>query len=301
MRKFYREDYKKNIKAREKRRKEYNKNNKEKIKIWNKISYELKKKGVRLAECSMCGSKENLIKHHEDYSKPYDIIILCKDCHNKLHHSKDFSPHSLAEERVYKSDPSVNLTEPLKSDNGVGLDSEDINDICECGHPKKFHDETGECMTSIIHGMDRKFCSCEKFKAKKVVFIERAGKLDKKGIRAVCGTEEEYSKYVKNIQKKKGCGKWYNYDKFRCEGETLCPACSEKEVLDEFGIEDISIEKKGCGKVYGDGNVWKVCKKNGLCPACSKRWKCLICNEEINDGEMCKCMRDYKKGEENET
>ena len=31
------------------------------------------------------------------------------------------------------------------------------------------------------------------------VFIERAGKLDRKGIRAVCGTDEEYDKYVKEM------------------------------------------------------------------------------------------------------
>jgi len=32
-----------------------------------------------------------------------------------------------------------------------------------------------------------------------------------------------------------------------------------------------------------------------------KKWECLICGEEVNDNEMCKCLRDYKelkKGEE---
>ncbi len=27
-----------------------------------------------------------------------------------------------------------------------------------------------------------------------------------------------------------------------------------------------------------------------------KQWECLICGEEVNDNEMCKCMRDAKNG-----
>ena len=39
-------------------------------------------------------------------------------------------------------------------------------------------------------------------KEKTGVFIERAAKLDVKGIRAICGTDEEYSEYVKSLMKK---------------------------------------------------------------------------------------------------
>ena len=39
------------------------------------------------------------------------------------------------------------------------------------------------------------------------VFIERAAKLDREGIRAICGTEEEYSTYVKNQKEVKNNGK----------------------------------------------------------------------------------------------
>ena len=35
------------------------------------------------------------------------------------------------------------------------------------------------------------------------VFIERAAKLDKEGLKAVGGTEEEYNKYVKKLKKTK--------------------------------------------------------------------------------------------------
>jgi len=35
--------------------------------------------------CSICNSNKDLQRHHEDYSNPLDIIILCRKCHNKLH------------------------------------------------------------------------------------------------------------------------------------------------------------------------------------------------------------------------
>ena len=35
----------------------------------------------------MCG-KENVMceGHHTDYSKPYDVMWLCKECHENMHH-----------------------------------------------------------------------------------------------------------------------------------------------------------------------------------------------------------------------
>lgn len=32
-------------------------------------------------KCEQCGSIENLQRHHFDYSKPLDVITLCKKCH----------------------------------------------------------------------------------------------------------------------------------------------------------------------------------------------------------------------------
>lgn len=43
---------------------------------------------IKLSECSNCGSKENLIKHHPDYSMPLKVVILCTRCHNRIHNSK---------------------------------------------------------------------------------------------------------------------------------------------------------------------------------------------------------------------
>jgi hypothetical protein len=33
--------------------------------------------------CVICGGHEHLQRHHDDYSKPLDVQILCHDCHKK--------------------------------------------------------------------------------------------------------------------------------------------------------------------------------------------------------------------------
>ena len=35
--------------------------------------------------CEICNSKLATEKHHPDYSKPREIVFLCKDCHTKIH------------------------------------------------------------------------------------------------------------------------------------------------------------------------------------------------------------------------
>lgn len=35
--------------------------------------------------CSMCKEKVKIEGHHQDYSKPFDVIWLCKSCHWKFH------------------------------------------------------------------------------------------------------------------------------------------------------------------------------------------------------------------------
>lgn len=40
----------------------------------------------RPKKCSLCFSSEGVIQaHHHDYSKPYDVIWVCKSCHIMVH------------------------------------------------------------------------------------------------------------------------------------------------------------------------------------------------------------------------
>lgn len=34
-------------------------------------------------KCSECGSTDSLERHHPDYSKPEEVLILCKKCHTE--------------------------------------------------------------------------------------------------------------------------------------------------------------------------------------------------------------------------
>lgn len=63
------------------------------IEIRYKIKYPEKKiahqearhKAKMKSNCEYCGETEGLHKHHEDYSKPLEVVTLCNDCHHKLH------------------------------------------------------------------------------------------------------------------------------------------------------------------------------------------------------------------------
>lgn len=36
--------------------------------------------------CKNCNSTKNLHMHHPNYSKPLEVVTLCSDCHETLHH-----------------------------------------------------------------------------------------------------------------------------------------------------------------------------------------------------------------------
>ena len=38
------------------------------------------------SHCEKCNTTENLQKHHPDYSKPLEVITLCRKCHIEAHY-----------------------------------------------------------------------------------------------------------------------------------------------------------------------------------------------------------------------
>ncbi len=58
----------------------------EKINAWRKSDRAVRSGKLKRQPCA-CGNPK-AEKHHEDYSKPLDVIWLCARCHGKLHHQK---------------------------------------------------------------------------------------------------------------------------------------------------------------------------------------------------------------------
>lgn len=56
-----------------------------KVKV-RRVVQNAKRRGlIKDRPCVICGSKEQIEHHHENYSKPFEFIYLCAPCHRKLH------------------------------------------------------------------------------------------------------------------------------------------------------------------------------------------------------------------------
>lgn len=66
---------------------EWDRQNSTKRRVHDRTMYAVETgKLVRPSECSKCHKEGLPHAHHEDYSKPYDVIWLCSTCHFYLHH-----------------------------------------------------------------------------------------------------------------------------------------------------------------------------------------------------------------------
>lgn len=58
----------------------------EKYKAHYKMRDNMRDKKIEKPElCSVCGKKKNLEGHHHDYSKPLDVLWVCRKCHIRIH------------------------------------------------------------------------------------------------------------------------------------------------------------------------------------------------------------------------
>lgn len=63
----------------------YRKNNPDKYYAHGKISSAIQQgKIIKPNQCEICGAEGRVEAHHNDYSKPMEIIWCCKKCHYKL-------------------------------------------------------------------------------------------------------------------------------------------------------------------------------------------------------------------------
>ncbi len=67
--------------------KEYLARNPEKKKAWSKWSKALKNGKIVKKPCVVCGSK-SAQGHHKDYSKPLEIVWLCRKHHKDIHYGR---------------------------------------------------------------------------------------------------------------------------------------------------------------------------------------------------------------------
>ena len=72
----------------------YRKKNPEKVRAHSNLNSAVKRGKVIPTPCEVCGNKE-VQAHHHDYSKPKDVIWLCRKHHAKLHKVKKQIDHEL--------------------------------------------------------------------------------------------------------------------------------------------------------------------------------------------------------------
>ena len=64
--------------------KKYRSRNKEKQPAWDKA-----RRGIGAIKieglCQICKIEEAKLRHHEDYSKPREVILICSKCHKDIH------------------------------------------------------------------------------------------------------------------------------------------------------------------------------------------------------------------------
>ena len=156
MQNFYKENYKKHKTNRILKSKRYNSMNKDKIRVWNKVAYSNKRLKIELGKCSNCEAKDNLVKHHPDYSKPFEFIVLCKGCHNRLHFSPQTGEKPVNGQAGLRHASAGDNTQPLTFEYEYLETQEEVRkqiQKCEGHHSQQiayssFHD----CLTQICFG-----------------------------------------------------------------------------------------------------------------------------------------------------
>jgi hypothetical protein len=60
----------------------------EKYRAWNLAQAALRAGRIVKGPCEVCGTREDVQKHHDDYSRPLEIRWLCR-AHHAEHHNRE--------------------------------------------------------------------------------------------------------------------------------------------------------------------------------------------------------------------
>ena len=87
---YYREWYRSNGRKRSKNYMEailvWQKNHRIVNNVGNKVFHALRTgRLVKALSCIICGKVGKINAHHDNYSKPFDILWVCSSCHKKIH------------------------------------------------------------------------------------------------------------------------------------------------------------------------------------------------------------------------
>jgi len=63
----------------------WSRQNREKVRAQGVVGYAARKGLLVKTDCVECGSSEHIHGHHEEYSKPLEVVWLCAKCHHKRH------------------------------------------------------------------------------------------------------------------------------------------------------------------------------------------------------------------------
>lgn len=86
----YQKEYRQRPDARElrnaaDRKRRHDKDRYLKIQAREKVRGAIRRGRLERKDCEVCGTNENVHAHHEDYSKPFDIVWLCATHHREVH------------------------------------------------------------------------------------------------------------------------------------------------------------------------------------------------------------------------
>lgn len=76
------------VEARAEYQKFYRANNREKYIATGKANRAARAGKIKKEACVVCGKTGAVEKHHPDYSKPLDVVWLCRVHHSHVHHGK---------------------------------------------------------------------------------------------------------------------------------------------------------------------------------------------------------------------